>query len=147
MSENPQEKGPKPPLDENLQAPPGIEAEMDIQPDYGEQSYKGSGKLQGRKAIITGGDSGIGRAVALAFAREGADVAIAYLNEKVDAEETRRIVEDADRKCLLIEGDIGDEAHCQSITLLSRCRTKALKIYRRKKLRRLSARISFRCST
>jgi NAD(P)-dependent dehydrogenase (short-subunit alcohol dehydrogenase family) len=115
MSENPQDKGVKPPLEEKQQTPPGLESEMQIAPDYGEQSYIGSGKLEGKTAIITGGDSGIGRAVALAFAREGADVLISYLNEKEDAEETRRIVEDADRSCLLIEGDIGDETHCRKI--------------------------------
>lgn len=115
MSENPQEKGVKPPLDEKEQAPPGSEAEMEIAPDYGEASYQGSNKLKGKTAVITGGDSGIGRAVALAFAREGADVVVSYLNEEEDAAETRRVVEDAGRKCLLIAGDIGDESHCQQI--------------------------------
>ena len=115
MSENPQEKEAKPPFDEKEQQPPGLESEMEIAPDYGEQSYVGAGKLEGKTAIITGGDSGIGRAVALAFAREGADVVISYLNEEEDAQETRRVVEDADRKCLLIAGDIGDQTHCQNI--------------------------------
>lgn len=115
MSENPQEKGAKPPFDEKEQAPPGSEAEMEVAPDFGEDSYRGSDKLKGKKAIITGGDSGIGRAVALAFAREGADVAISYLNEEDDAQETRRVVEEAGRKCLLIAGDIGEESHCQKI--------------------------------
>ena len=105
----------KPPFDEQKQSPPGIEAEMDNAPDYGEESYRGADKLKGKAAIITGGDSGIGRAVALAFAREGADVLISYLNEEEDAQETRRIVEDAGRRCLLVSGDIGDEAHCQKI--------------------------------
>lgn len=116
MSENPQEKEAQPPFDEpQQQQTPGLESEMKLAPDFGEASYKGSGRLEGKSAIITGGDSGIGRAVALAFAREGADVAISYLNETEDAEETRRVVEDAGRKCLLIAGDIGDEAHCQNI--------------------------------
>lgn len=115
MSEDPKEKGAKPPFDEKEQSPPGSEAEMEIAPDFGEDGYRGADKLKGKKAIITGGDSGIGRAVALAFAREGADVAISYLNEEEDAQETRRVVEEAGRKCLLIAGDIGDESHCQRI--------------------------------
>lgn len=116
MSENPQDKQPKPPFDEpEQQQTPGLESEMELAPDFGEQSYVGAGKLRGKTAIITGGDSGIGRAVALAFAREGADVLISYLNEEEDAQETRRVVEDAERRCLLVPGDIGDEAHCQKI--------------------------------
>ncbi len=116
MSENPQKREPKPPFDEQEQvAPPGHEAEMTPKADHGEKSYKGSGKLAGKAAIITGGDSGIGRAVAIAFAREGADVLISYLNEEDDANETRRLVEDAGRKCLTVAGDIGDEAHCVKI--------------------------------
>ncbi len=115
MQENPQDKEVKPPFDEQEQQAPGSEAEMDVAPDYGEQSYKGSGKLADKTAIITGGDSGIGRAVALAFAREGADVVVSYLNEEEDAAETKRVVEDAGRRCLLIAGDIGDEAHCRKI--------------------------------
>lgn len=115
MSKNPQETEIKPPFDEKRQQPPGLESEMENAPDYGEQSYRGSDKLKGKTAVITGGDSGIGRAVALAFAREGADVVVSYLNEEEDAQETRRVVEDAGRKCLLIAGDIGDEAHCKKI--------------------------------
>jgi NAD(P)-dependent dehydrogenase (short-subunit alcohol dehydrogenase family) len=110
-SENPLEKEPKPPFDEEKQQIPGIEAEMETAPDYGEKTYRGSGKLKGKKAVITGGDSGIGRAVALAFAREGADVVISYLNEDEDAEE----VTEAGQKCLLIPGDISDEKHCRKI--------------------------------
>lgn len=115
MSENPQESGPKPPFPEQQLPAPGIEAQMDPPPDYGEESYIGSGRLQGKSAIITGGDSGIGRAVALAFAREGADVLISYLNEEQDAQETCRIVRDAGRKAVAIAGDISDEKHCQQI--------------------------------
>lgn len=110
-----QEKQPKPPFPEQPQNPPGLESEMDPKPDYGEDSYRGSGKLQGKAAIITGGDSGIGRAVALAFAREGADVLIAYLDEEPDAQETVRIVEKEGRKCVAIGGDIQQESHCQQI--------------------------------
>src|SRR3954447_27066529 len=114
MSQNPLERGTKPPFPEQKQQrEPGIESEMDPKPDYGEDSYRGSGKLKGKAAIITGGDSGIGRAVALAFAREGADVLIAYLDEDVDAKETARVVEKEGRKCIPVAGDIRDEAHCR----------------------------------
>jgi len=90
---------------------------MQTKPDYGEDSYVGLGRLKGRSALVTGGDSGIGRAVALAFAREGADVAIAYLGEKEseDAAMTKRIVEAAGRKCLLMPGDLADPAHCERV--------------------------------
>lgn len=115
MSQDPKEAGAKPPMpDQQLQAP-GLEAEMQLKPDYGEDSYRGSGKLEGKAAIITGGDSGIGRAVALAFAREGANVLIAYLNEEPDAQETVRIVEGAGRRAIAVGGDISDEAHCQQL--------------------------------
>ncbi len=106
-------RGPTPPFGEQEQPRPGSEAEMDPRPDYGEDSYRGSGKLEGLVALITGGDSGIGRAVALAYAREGADVAIAYLNEDEDARETARVVEDAGRRALTIPGDLSDAAHCR----------------------------------
>ncbi|MGZ3302194.1 MAG: glucose 1-dehydrogenase [Isosphaeraceae bacterium] len=115
MSQDPREKGPKPPQPSQQQEPPGLESEMDPKPDYGEESYKGSGKLKGKAAVITGGDSGIGRAVALAFAREGADVLISYLSEESDAEETARVVEAAGRKCVTVAGDISEEAHCRAI--------------------------------
>ncbi len=115
MTQDPKELGAKPPMPGELLQPPGIEAEMDLQPDYGEDSYRGSGKLEGKVAIITGGDSGIGRAVALAFAREGADVVIAYLNEEPDAQETVRIVEGDERRALAVAGDISDEAYCQQL--------------------------------
>ena len=113
--EDPREIEPKPPFPEQQQEPVGLESEMQPRPDYGEESYRGNGKLQGKAAIITGGDSGIGRAVALAFAREGADVLISYLDEHSDAEETVRIVEEEGRRCIAVAGDIGDEAHCQQI--------------------------------
>ena len=106
---------PKPPFPKQKQPMPGFTRKMDPVPDHGEQSYKGSGRLAGRKAIITGGDSGIGRAVALAFAREGADVLISYLSEHEDAEETKRLVEDAGRKAVLLPGDIKHAAHCRTI--------------------------------
>lgn len=115
MPQNPVTRGPKPPHPSQQQSAPGAEAEMDPRPDYGEASYKGSGKLAGKAAVITGGDSGIGRAVALAFAREGADVLIAYLNEEADAKETARVVEAAGRKCVAVPGDITDEAHCRAV--------------------------------
>jgi len=111
----PQEQGDKPPFPEQSQEPPGIEAEMTPRPDYGEDSYRGLGRLAGKAALITGGDSGIGRAVALTYAREGADVLISYLNEEQDAQETVRVVEAAGRKAVAVAGDIGDEAHCQEL--------------------------------
>jgi NAD(P)-dependent dehydrogenase (short-subunit alcohol dehydrogenase family) len=114
-AENPKEQGSKPPFPEQRQQPPGLEQEMQPRPDYGEQSYRGNGRLTGKAAIITGGDSGIGRAVALAFAREGADVLLSYLNEEPDAQETVRAVEEAGRKAIAIAGDIGDERHCRQI--------------------------------
>jgi NAD(P)-dependent dehydrogenase (short-subunit alcohol dehydrogenase family) len=88
---------------------------MNPQPDHGEESYRGSGKLTGKAAVITGGDSGIGRAVAIAFAREGADVVISYLDEHDDAKDTARYVEEAGRRCVLVAGDISDRAHAHSI--------------------------------
>ena len=113
--ENPSEQGPQPPYPEQEQDPPGLEAEMTPKPDYGEESYRGSGKLEGRVALVTGGDSGIGRAVALAFAREGADVLISYLDEHEDARETAHAVEESGRRAVAVPGDIGDEAHCRSL--------------------------------
>jgi len=107
--------GPTPPFGEQQQERPGSEQQMQPRPDYGEDSYRGSGKLDGLAALITGGDSGIGRAVALAYAREGADVAIAYLNEHEDARETVRIVEQEGRRALAIAGDLSDRAHCREV--------------------------------
>ena len=97
--------------------PPGTEAEMTPRADHGESSYRGSNRLAGRAAVITGGDSGIDRAVAIAFAREGADILISYLNEREDADarETARHVEAAGRRCVLVPGDIADAAHCRAV--------------------------------
>jgi len=106
---------PKAPMPEQQQDMPGSSAAMHPRPDYGEDSYKGSGRLNGKKTIITGGDSGIGRAVALAYAREGADVLVSYYNEHDDAEETRRLVEAAGQRCLLMPGDIKQPEHCRAI--------------------------------
>ncbi|WP_316225613.1 SDR family oxidoreductase [Bradyrhizobium sp. SZCCHNS3052] len=106
---------PKPPFPPQSQAMPGTTAAMQPRPDHGEASYKGSGKLTGKKAVITGGDSGIGRAVAIAYAREGADILIAYLQEHDDAREVKALVEKEDRKAVLMPGDIQDPAHCRAI--------------------------------
>ncbi|MDB5058247.1 MAG: short-chain dehydrogenase/reductase [Chloroflexi bacterium] len=102
-------------MEERPQQTPGIEQEMQIRPDYGLESYRGYGRLKDKAAIITGGDSGIGRAVALAFAREGADVLIAYLNEEQDAEETVKVVRDAGREGIGVPGDVGQEQHCKAL--------------------------------
>lgn len=112
---DPREAGPKPPYGAKPQSMPGSEKQMQPQADHGEHSYKGSGRLQGTAALITGGDSGIGRAVALAFAREGADVLISYLNEHDDAEESAKWVRDAGRKCVTVAGDITSEKHCDQL--------------------------------
>jgi NAD(P)-dependent dehydrogenase (short-subunit alcohol dehydrogenase family) len=95
---------------------PGLEPEMRPEPDYGYETYRGYGRLEGKAAIITGGDSGIGRAVALAFAREGADVLISYLEEEeTDAQETARVVEEAGKKAIKVPGDISEESQCQAL--------------------------------
>jgi NAD(P)-dependent dehydrogenase (short-subunit alcohol dehydrogenase family) len=101
----------QPPQQQDRQ--PGVESEMRPRPKAEDQAYKGCGKLKDKVALITGGDSGIGRAVAILYAKEGADVSIVYLNEHGDAEETRRQVEEEGRRCLLIAGDVGDEAFCR----------------------------------
>ncbi len=106
---------PRPPFPDQPQPIPGQTDAMDPRPDHGEDSYRGSGRLEGKAAIITGGDSGIGRAVALAYAREGAEVLISYLNEHKDAEDARALVEAEGRKCVLVPGDIADAAHCRRI--------------------------------
>ena len=113
--QNPKDAGPTPPYLAESQDPPGTEAQLKPDADHGEQSYRGHGRLQGLVALITGGDSGIGRAVALAFAREGADVAISYLNEHDDARETQRLVEGAGGRAIVLPGDVADEAHCTSL--------------------------------
>jgi NAD(P)-dependent dehydrogenase (short-subunit alcohol dehydrogenase family) len=104
----------EPPLPDQHLRKPGLEAEMELKPQFMAPDYKGSGKLEGMTALITGADSGIGRAVAVLFAREGADVAVAYLSSGQDAKETQRCVEAEGRRCILIAGDVKDAAFCQS---------------------------------
>lgn len=105
-------KRPEPPMPDSGQAPPGLTGNMNPIPDHGEESYVGAGRLKDKVALITGADSGIGRAVAIAFAREGADIAISYLNEERDANETARWVEKAGRRSIILPGDITSEDHC-----------------------------------
>lgn len=114
---NPYTKYPVPPFPKQRQDVPGTESQMQPLADHGEKSYVGTGRLAGKKAVITGGDSGIGKAVAIAFAREGADVLISYLDESEDqdAEDTATLVREAGRKAVLVRGDIRDESHCQKI--------------------------------
>jgi len=106
---------PNPPFPSQQQPMPGHTAQMDPVPDHGETTYKGSGRLRGKRAIITGGDSGIGRAVAIAYAREGADVLIAYLEEDDDAEETASLIRKANQSAVLVRGDIQNAKHCRAI--------------------------------
>ena len=116
MTEDPRTSAPTSFPNEPHQARPGLETAMRTKPDHGEDSYVGKGLLAGFGTLITGGDSGIGRAVAIAYAREGADVAISYLpDEQADAEETKRWVEGAGRRCLLLPGDIRDQAWCRTL--------------------------------
>jgi NAD(P)-dependent dehydrogenase (short-subunit alcohol dehydrogenase family) len=112
---DPRQTGDQPPCPKQQQDAPGSEARMSPRPDFGEKSYQGHGRLKDRVAIVTGGDSGIGRAVALAFAREGAHVVISYLDEHEDAEETKRVVEAAGRSALLVAGDISDDVQCARV--------------------------------
>ncbi|GGH14156.1 SDR family oxidoreductase [Sphingobacterium alkalisoli] len=114
--ENPLNKHPKPPYKKQIQPHPGLASKMDPVPDHGEKSYKGSGRLKGRKALITGGDSGIGRAAAIAYAREGADVAINYLPaEEEDAKQVIALIRDAGRKAVAIPGDITSDDFCKKL--------------------------------
>jgi NAD(P)-dependent dehydrogenase (short-subunit alcohol dehydrogenase family) len=115
MTTDPKTAGPIPPLPRQQQSPPGFTEQLDPKPDHGEHSYRGCGKLKGRAALITGADSGIGRAVAIAFAREGADILISYLCEHEDARETARWVEEAGRRAVLVAGDVKDPAHCREL--------------------------------
>lgn len=105
---------PVPPLPRQSLAKPGLEEKLELQPMYDAPFYKGSGKLEGKVALITGGDSGIGRSVAILYAREGADVAIIYLNEHEDAEKTKAMVQDEGGRCLLLSGDMKDNAFCEA---------------------------------
>jgi len=117
--QDPRPQGPKPEFPQGSIDYPGLSSEMSPQPDYGEESYKGLGRLNGKSALITGADSGIGRAVAIAFAREGADIVLSYLpEEESDAAETAKWIEKAGRKAVNIGGDIREEEHCK--TLVSR---------------------------
>jgi NAD(P)-dependent dehydrogenase (short-subunit alcohol dehydrogenase family) len=115
MAQDPRVAQQKPPFPEQHQSAPGLEKDMQPQPDFGECSYRGLGRLVGRAALVTGADSGIGRAVALAFAREGADVALSYLNEHADAQKTQRLVEAAGRKAMCLPGDLADETYCREV--------------------------------
>jgi len=112
---NPQKMKTQPPMGTCDQKAPGEESLMDPKPDHGEESYKGLGRLKDKVAIVTGGDSGIGKAVCLAYAREGAHVVCSYLSEEKDAAGTKKLVEAAGRKCILIPGDISEDKHCKSI--------------------------------
>lgn len=114
--QDPTTQYPKPPYEKQYQPPPGLSSEMTPKPDHGETSYRGSGRLEGRKAVVTGADSGIGRAVAIAYAREGADVVLSYLpSEESDAQEVVKLVEEAGQKAVAVPGDLKDETYCQEL--------------------------------
>ena len=115
MLKDPRSAGPRPPFPKQQQPMPGRTPELDPVPDHGEQSYRGTDRLKDCVALITGADSGIGRAVAIAYAREGANVLISYLDEHEDAKETARWVERAGRRALLVAGDVRDEGHCSGL--------------------------------
>jgi NAD(P)-dependent dehydrogenase (short-subunit alcohol dehydrogenase family) len=116
--QDPVTKYPKPPFKRQLQPWPGLASKMEPRPDHGEESYRGSGRLAGRKALITGGDSGMGRAAAIAFAREGADVAISYFpTEEPDAQEVIALVKAAGRKAIPLPEDLREESYCQKLVL------------------------------
>jgi NAD(P)-dependent dehydrogenase (short-subunit alcohol dehydrogenase family) len=115
ITKDPRKLYKQPPYSDKRQPPPGSEEEMSPEADHGESSYNGNGRLKGRHALITGADSGIGRAVALAFAREGADVAISYLSEEADARETERLVTEAGCKAVLLPGDLGETGVSESV--------------------------------
>ena len=113
---NPKDRGPKPPFEEPGQSFPGLEEKMRSKPDHGEESYRGNGRLQGKTALITGGDSGIGRAVAIAFAREGADVVLSCLpEEKAEAQDAAGWIEKAGRKAFTLPGDLQDQKWCRTL--------------------------------
>lgn len=114
-TKDPKKKYPAPPYPKQEQNPPGFETKMSPDPDFGLKDYTGNGRLTGKVAIITGGDSGIGRAIAVTFAKEGAAIVISYLSEDKDAKITQKAVEDTGRRCLLIKGDIQKESHCHYI--------------------------------
>src|SRR5271154_243879 len=114
--EDPKGKYPKPPFKKQSQPWPGLASKMEPRPDHGETSYRGSGRLKGRRALITGGDSGMGRAAAIAFAREGADVAINYFpTEEPDAQEVVALIKAEGRKAIALPGDLREEAFCQKL--------------------------------
>jgi hypothetical protein len=127
--QDPTKQYPQPKFEEQVQSPPGLAQEMKPKPDHGEESYKGFGRLAGRKALITGADSGIGRAAAIAFAREGADIALSYLqSEEKDAQEVIALIKDAGRQAIPLPGDISDEGFCEKLVSEARQKLDGLDI-------------------